>query len=168
MHIQKALDQMDSLVAGASARGKNGRNSVPGGAMKVSSRNGQHALQVTVIPTPDNLRAIEDNPCVLVFVNTPSLLPKSRAAFMRQLYALTPTEARWADLLLQGLEVREVADEMQTTLETTRFHLKRVLAKTGARRQTELMRLMLALPGQQSRSPYALVSRLLESVDACH
>jgi DNA-binding CsgD family transcriptional regulator len=67
---------------------------------------------------------------------------------MRQLYALTPTEARLADLLLQGLDVREAADQMQTTLETTRFHVKRVLAKTGTRRQTELMRLMLSLPGQ--------------------
>jgi DNA-binding CsgD family transcriptional regulator len=34
------------------------------------------------------------------------------------------------------------------TLETARFHLKRVLTKTGARRQSELMRLMLSLPGQ--------------------
>jgi DNA-binding CsgD family transcriptional regulator len=33
-------------------------------------------------------------------------------------------------------------------LETARFHLKRVTAKTGTRLQTELMRLMLSLPGQ--------------------
>jgi DNA-binding CsgD family transcriptional regulator len=35
---------------------------------------------------------------------------------------------------------------MGLTLETARFHVKRVLAKTGTKRQTELMRLMLSLP----------------------
>jgi DNA-binding CsgD family transcriptional regulator len=65
---------------------------------------------------------------------------------MRQLYGVTPTEARLADLLLEGLEVRDIANRLTMTLETARFHLKRVLAKTGARRQTELMRLMLSLP----------------------
>jgi DNA-binding CsgD family transcriptional regulator len=36
---------------------------------------------------------------------------------------------------------------MTITFETARFNLKRVLAKTGTRRQAELMRLMLSLPG---------------------
>jgi len=66
---------------------------------------------------------------------------------MRQLYGLTPTEARLADLLMEGLEVREIAERAGTTLETARVHLKRVLSKTGARRQMELVRLMLSLPG---------------------
>ena len=67
---------------------------------------------------------------------------------MRHLYALTPTESRLADLLLGGLEVRDIAHRLTITLGTARFHLKRVLVKTGTRRQTELMRLMLSLPGQ--------------------
>jgi DNA-binding CsgD family transcriptional regulator len=71
---------------------------------------------------------------------------------MRALYGLTPAEARLADLLLEGCEVREAADRLRTTLETARFHLKRVLAKTGTRRQTELMRLMLSLPGVVSET----------------
>jgi len=85
---------------------------------------------------------------MLVFLSDPSSKPASRAAVLRALYGLTPTESRLADLLLQGFEVREAAGHMRTTLETARFHLKRVLAKTGTRRQTELMRLMLSLPGQ--------------------
>ncbi len=140
--------QLEFLVTGSAARGKSGSDTIPGGAMKISRHGSQHALRVTVIPTSDSLKGVEAIPCALVFVHDPSSLPKSRAAFMRQLYALTPTEARLADLLLQGLDVREAADQMQTTLETTRFHVKRVLAKTGTRRQTELMRLMLSLPGQ--------------------
>jgi DNA-binding CsgD family transcriptional regulator len=86
----------------------------------------------------------------LVFVSDPSQKPQSCSTLLRQLYGLSPTECRLADLLHQGLEVREAAGRLKTTLETTRFHLKRVLAKTGTRRQTELMRLMLSLPGVTS------------------
>ena len=84
---------------------------------------------------------------MLVFLSDLSRKPASRAEVLCALYHLTPTESRLADLLLQGTEVRVAADQMRTTLETTRFHLKRVLAKTGTHRQTELIRLMLSLPG---------------------
>jgi DNA-binding CsgD family transcriptional regulator len=66
---------------------------------------------------------------------------------LRTLYGLTPTETRVAEHLLAGLEIRELAAKMVMTLETARFHVKRILAKTGAHRQSELMRLMLSLPG---------------------
>jgi DNA-binding CsgD family transcriptional regulator len=87
-------------------------------------------------------------PCSLVFVSDPSAITRSRSAALRALYALTPAESRLADLLLQGLDVSQAAERMRTTLATTRFQLKRVQAKTATRRQSELMRLMLSLPGQ--------------------
>jgi DNA-binding CsgD family transcriptional regulator len=90
----------------------------------------------------------------LVFLSDPAQKPQSCSTFLRQLYGLSPTECRLADLLHQGLEVREAAGRLKTTLETTRFHLKRVLAKTGTRRQTELMRLMLSLPDALSTTAY--------------
>lgn len=62
------------------------------------------------------------------------------------LYALTPAEARVADLLWKGMEVQEVANSLAISVKTARFHTKRVLTKTGTRRQAELMRLMLSLP----------------------
>jgi DNA-binding CsgD family transcriptional regulator len=62
------------------------------------------------------------------------------------LYGMTPTECRGADLLLEGLDTRELVQRLSITLETARFHVKRVLTKTGARRQSELVRLMLSLP----------------------
>jgi DNA-binding CsgD family transcriptional regulator len=142
------IAQMESLISGAVAKGKNRSDDMPGGAMKISRSGSQLALQITVIPAPDTPGAVKSSSCALVLVHDPSSLPKSRAAFMRHLYALTPTESRLADLLLGGLEVRDIAHRLTMTLETARFHLKRVLTKTGTRRQTELMRLMLSLPGQ--------------------
>jgi DNA-binding CsgD family transcriptional regulator len=85
----------------------------------------------------------------LVFVGDPEAVTLSRSAVLRRFYGLTPAEARIADLLASGKEVGEAAARLGMTLETGRFHVKRVLSKTGTRRQAELVRLMLSLPGQE-------------------
>lgn len=87
----------------------------------------------------------------LAVVSAPEERHSSRADLLRNLYRLTPTEARMADLIAQGKEIKDAASIMGTTLETARFHVKRVLAKTGTRRQAELVKLVLSLPGFGSR-----------------
>jgi DNA-binding CsgD family transcriptional regulator len=116
-------------------------------SLLVSRNSGKRPLQVVVYPFVSSRIMLEDRPTALVFVTDPTLKPVSRASVLQTLYGLTPTESRLADLLLEGLEVRETASRLKMTLETARFHLKRVLTKTGTHRQTELMRLMLSLPG---------------------
>jgi DNA-binding CsgD family transcriptional regulator len=112
------------------------------GSMRVSHFN------VTVVPVPQQNQILRHDLYALVFVTDTRQPAKSRAAAMRQLYGLTPSEARVADRLLDGLEVREIADRLGITFETCRFHLKRIFSKTSTRRQAELIRLMLSLPGQ--------------------
>ena len=107
----------------------------------------QCALQVTVLPVPEQKEFAGSESFALILVSDPSSLSRPRTALMQQLFGLTPAESRLTDLLLNGLEVREAAERLLITLETARFHLKRVLTKTGTHRQTELMRLMLSLPG---------------------
>ena len=138
--------QLQQLIAGATSSSRDG--ALPGGAMKVSRNHAQPPLQIAVIPLPEHNLIAGDEPSALVFVSDPSSSPKPRAVIMRQLYRLSPTESRLADLLMEGCEVREAAELLSITLETCRFHLKRILAKTGTSRQTELLRLMLSLPGQ--------------------
>ena len=140
--------RLKSFITSAASTGRNGTHLALGGALSISRLGRKPPLHLTVLPVPEDRRAVVVIPCALVFVSDPSVSPKSRAAFMRMLYGLTPTESRLADLLLEGLEVRGIADRLDITIETARFHLKRVLAKTGSRRQTELMRLMLSLRGQ--------------------
>jgi DNA-binding CsgD family transcriptional regulator len=140
--------QLRFFILGAAA--KRGTHPAPGGALSISRNGTQSPLHVAILPVPENRKSMVVNSCSLVFVSDPTASPKSRAAFMRMLYGLTPTESRVADLLLEGLEVRTVAERLGITLETARFHLKRVLAKTDTRRQTELMRLMLSLPGNET------------------
>jgi DNA-binding CsgD family transcriptional regulator len=117
-----------------------------GGYMLVG-QGAKSALRVKVSAFRSALPGRGESLAALVFLSGPALVAPSRAETMRALYGLTPTESRVADLLLEGLEVRDVAGRMRLTWETTRFHIKRVLAKSGVRRQSELVRLMLSLPG---------------------
>jgi DNA-binding CsgD family transcriptional regulator/PAS domain-containing protein len=141
-------DMLQEMLTGTS-QAQDNPHRPPASAMLIS-RAGHRPIQLAVYPFVSSSLLADDQPRVLVFLSDPTAQPASRAAVLRNLYRLTPTESRLADSLLQGLEVREAADRLRTTLETARFHLKRILAKTGTRRQSELMRLMLSLPGAPS------------------
>ena len=63
---------------------------------------------------------------------------------------VTPTEAVVARLLAEGCELTEIATRRETTLTTVRAQLRAIFAKTGAKRQADLVRLVLQiarLPG---------------------
>lgn len=64
---------------------------------------------------------------------------------LRDLMGLTLNEARVAALVGCGLAPRTVADRLGITEETTRTVLKRVFAKTGVSRQSELVALLAGL-----------------------
>jgi DNA-binding CsgD family transcriptional regulator len=143
---------LSSLIAEAAAARRNGTRTAstaaPGGALTLNRYGSGPTLYVSVLPAPEHIRAITGVPCALVFVSEPDRKPKSRATLLRSLFSLTPTEARLADLLLQGHSVKRAAEIMTITLETCRLQVKRILAKTDTHSQTELARLMLSLPGQ--------------------
>jgi DNA-binding CsgD family transcriptional regulator len=111
-----------------------------GGALKLGR------LNVTAVPAPHNNSALGKDSYAIVFVSDPAAPIRSRAEIMRQLYRLTPAETRLADRLLQGIELRDVAQQLDITIETARFRLKQIFSKTSTRRQSELLRLMLLLP----------------------
>jgi DNA-binding CsgD family transcriptional regulator len=63
---------------------------------------------------------------------------------VRRLYRLTPAEARLAEALMAGNRLRDAADQLEITEGTARSYLKRVLRKTGAQRQSDLVRVVLS------------------------
>lgn len=139
--------RLESLISAAAFSGRKEPVGAPGGAIKVSRDGTKGSLYITVVPVPRDNQFGDQGSSALVFIHDSSASRGSRASLMSQMYGLTPTEARVADLLLEGLEVRDVAERVGITLETCRFHIKRVLAKTDTHRQTQLLRLMLSLPG---------------------
>jgi DNA-binding CsgD family transcriptional regulator len=56
---------------------------------------------------------------------------------------LTPTETRLAIALFKGQSVEGYADEAAISINTARWHVKQIYAKTRVKRQTELIHLLL-------------------------
>jgi DNA-binding CsgD family transcriptional regulator len=68
------------------------------------------------------------------------------AEVLAQAYGLTPAEARLAAAVAGGRELGELSEEWAVSTQTLRTQLKAVFAKTGVRRQTELVRLLAGAP----------------------
>lgn len=117
-----------------------------GGFLRLEGRSAAQELRVTAMPFVCPLPTHALQLAALVFVSDSARHAPSRSMAMRALFALTPAETRVADMLLEGLDAREIASRLRLMIETTRFHVKRILAKTGTRRQAELLKLMLSLP----------------------
>ncbi len=85
-------------------------------------------------------------PAVLIFITDPEQRMESMEAVLQRLYTLTPAEARLAAILVQGKSIATAAVELHITQNTARTHLKHIFEKTGARRQSDLVQLLLNSP----------------------
>lgn len=107
-----------------------------------------HMLRVTILPHRRAVPGIGGSVAALVFLMDSSAPEPSRSGILTGAYGLTPNEARIADLLASGRDVAQIAEMLRLTQETVRFYIKRSLAKTGSRRQADLVRLVLGgVPG---------------------
>jgi DNA-binding CsgD family transcriptional regulator len=65
------------------------------------------------------------------------------ALSLQRAHGLTRAEARVVSRLASGLDVPAIAAELRVSVETVRSHLKHAYAKTGTKRQAELVRMVL-------------------------
>lgn len=95
-------------------------------------------------------------------MNHDSAHPDFDQEHLMRRFGLTPAEARIAAGLASGLSTTEMARRFGIQPNTVRAHLKRVLSKCGARRQTELVAMLwcvllerMAMAAAQLDSPHA-------------
>jgi DNA-binding CsgD family transcriptional regulator len=94
-----------------------------------------------------------DGPVAAVLVSDPAQAVDAVGA-LRALYGLTPAEARLASRIASGDSLEDAAETLGVTVTTARWTLKQVFAKTGTRRQSALVRLVLTGPARfQTRGP---------------
>lgn len=112
------------------------------GAMRLAP-NGPVPLTLTVLPLTHRAHELHaPGPAALVIIRGLHS-PADRAAdTLRQLFALTPKEARVAIALAQGYSPEDIAMRSGIGLGTVRTHLKSALAKTGTKRQAQLVALV--------------------------
>jgi DNA-binding CsgD family transcriptional regulator len=115
-----------------------------GGMLSLSRPSGQRPLAVLVAPLPRRAEwFVNREPRAIVFVVDPERAPIVPEKYLQDLYNLTPAEAAVAVRILRGEGLQAVADSLRITLATVCTHRQRVFEKVGARRQAELIRLIL-------------------------
>lgn len=119
-----------------------------GRALRISRPSLRRAFEVLVVPSTSTRLHDLGVAAAVVFIGDPERRIEAWDALLMRLYDLTASEARTALLLLQGHRVQEIADQHAVSLNTTRTHLKRIFMKTGARTQSDLVRLLLSGPAQ--------------------
>lgn len=102
-------------------------------------------LSVTTAPLHVDDPLVGEGPVLAIFVVDPGADRPVPHTTLRRAYGLTPAEARLAVAVSRGESVREVSELTGVKQATLRTHLKRIFEKTGVRRQSELVRLVLLL-----------------------
>lgn len=87
------------------------------------------------------------SPGAAILLVTPLIMSGGpETGLLEALFDFTPAEARIAAGLAEALSVEKLAERFQLSRETVRGHLKVIFAKTGTRRQAELVYLLAHLP----------------------
>jgi DNA-binding CsgD family transcriptional regulator len=80
----------------------------------------------------------------IVVMRDPDRRASVSAHVVGQLFSLTPAEATLATLLAQGADLDEAATELGIRRNTARSQLQSIFMKTNAKRQSELVRMILS------------------------
>lgn len=86
-------------------------------------------------------------PAALVVISDPDRGRVPPTERLMQVYGFTLAEAGVAQMLLRGNGIAAVAKRLGVSLETARTHLRRVLAKTGTHRQSDLILVLMTQVG---------------------
>ncbi len=117
-----------------------------GGVMAITRPGKTRPLFVRMVPLPG--REPSEPACVAIFVTDPEIQPMAAPTSLRALYGLSEAEARLTQVLLQeGRSLRDAAERCGVTLNTAKTQLKRVFDKTGTRRRSDLVSLVLRSVG---------------------
>lgn len=113
-------------------------------AVSISRPSGQVSLGVVVesIPSQELVRG-KGRPCTLVYIRDAAGKSLASTIMTKRLFNLTPAETALAMELANGLSLEEAAEALNIRRNTARAHLRSIFSKTGVRRQTELVRIML-------------------------
>lgn len=112
--------------------------------MSVSRGSGRAGLGVLVRPVPPGEWPDDRHrPTAVAFIRDPERKSQLSLTMVRHLFGLTGAEAALALLLANGFTLDEAAAELKIRKNTIRAHLRSIFAKTGVRRQTTLIHLLL-------------------------
>jgi DNA-binding CsgD family transcriptional regulator len=84
-----------------------------------------------------------DRCAACLFITDPERSPVPAAVHVQRVFGLSAAETRVAAALLDGESLDGLADRLCISRNTARTHLRRLFAKTGTARQSDLIRVLL-------------------------
>jgi DNA-binding CsgD family transcriptional regulator/PAS domain-containing protein len=143
--LQSALERLihDAVETGA------GRASASGGALSVPAAAGREGYQLLVTPLRTERLRVDvgrDRICAALFVQLRDAQPALAPEVLRDLFGLTPAEARVTLALVQGRKPEEIAQALDTSRFTVRAQLSSIYEKLGVHRQAEVVQRVLSSP----------------------
>jgi DNA-binding NarL/FixJ family response regulator len=142
--LRAARSDEDGLLQQAIARTAVDSGAPPE-AVAVECRDGERPYSILAMPLSD------DAGLSLIFITDPGFRASPDIALLRSLLGLTEAEARIAQGLAEGLKLDEAAERSGVTVSTARTYLKQIFQKTGAARQSDLVRYILTSPALMVR-----------------
>lgn len=104
-----------------------------------------YALQCSVLPVSDAWQAEGEAVRLVVFITDPAAVQLPDTDRLRKLYGFTETQARVARQLAGGSSYKQVASTLGMAEETVRAHIKEIYPKARVNRQSQLVRMIMAL-----------------------
>lgn len=132
--LSTAVAAAIDLATGAALVGSNG--------FRVSRPSGRAALVLTVIPLPTALEKT-GGAVAAIMIADPERGAALPAEVIRTLFGLTPAEAHLAIAISGGETLKNYARTRGVSINTIRAQLARIMAKTGTKRQPELVSLLI-------------------------
>lgn len=118
---------------------------VTASAFQISTSNKQSPVQVIVLPILLKSMLPHAEHAALIVLHAENDFAESADLLLQNIYGLTAAEARLTLRILHGESPTAAASELQVSLPTVRTQLSSVLKKTGAIRQSDLVRRLSAL-----------------------
>jgi len=120
------------------------------GAMSITRPSLRRSYAVLVSPVARTMEGSGQALAAVLITDPERDLSADAHERLGRQFGLTPAEARVAALLLQGRSVETAADHLAVSVATARTHVRSLLQKTGAARQSELVRILLTGPSVHS------------------
>lgn len=135
-----ADDALRALVAGCARGGA-------GGEMRIGRPVPQPDLRLRVSPARDGPGwSLARQAAAVVLLSDPQLQQRRKAGALQTRFRLTPAEAALAWEIVRSGSRKAAASNRGVSVATARSQLNSIFDKTGVRRQTDLVRLLLSDP----------------------
>jgi DNA-binding CsgD family transcriptional regulator len=141
VHAQAAADTatLHGMIAACADVGD-----TDGGGYVLAARAKGRPLSLLIIPLRGPIAWLShEQPVAILFITDPDHVALPEAVQLQRQFGLTPAESRLVLEILKGDGIAAAAERLGVVPGTARTHLHRVLAKTGTKRQADLVRLVL-------------------------